>query len=137
VSAPGAFNIETAAKDFAGPGRKVECPVKAPGEDQAIECCGLPPRRQMKLSVNGWTFSAIWGYGTYCTAARSESAHRDPSPTSPDAEIAVWRDNGGMIDLHGDSVEGWVSPASFLEAVEAAERDDEDAIRAALVRRAA
>jgi len=33
------------------------------------------------------------------------------------------------------TVAGWISPTSFLAAVEAAERDDEDGIRSALARR--
>lgn len=121
------FNLQTVAADFAGPGRDIECPA---GEVSGIV------RSQMLLKVNGWTFSAIWGFGTYCSGAREGTTYLDdPPPKSPDAEVAVWRGDGPMIKLHEDRVEGWVSPASLFSAVEAAERDDEDAIRAALVRR--
>lgn len=126
--APKSFDLQTAATDFAAPGRDIECPA-------GREVSGVA-RRQMLLKVNGWTFSAVWGFGTYCSGAREGATYLDAPPTeSPDAEIAVWRDEGTMIQIHDDTVEGWVLPASFLSAVEAAERDDEDAIRAALVRR--
>lgn len=125
---PKSFNLYTATVDFAGPGRVIECPT-------GVEVPGIV-RRQMLLKVNGWTFSAVWGFGTYCSGAREGAHYLDEPPTeSPDAEVAVWRGDGPMIELHQDTVEGWISPASFLSAVEAAERDDEDAIRAALVRR--
>jgi hypothetical protein len=88
----------------------------------------------MMLTVNGWTFSAIWGFGTYCTGARREGFVDEPPAESPDAEIAVWKGDGPMIDLGGDAVAGWIPPTSFLAAVEAAERDDEIGIRSALVR---
>lgn len=125
-----AFNIETAAQDFAGEGRTIGITNEDTGNrDYSYS------RRQMKLKVNGWTFSAIWGTGAYCTGARQDGfITGDTPPSSPDAEIAVWRDGGSMIDLHGDTVEGWVLPSSFVAAVEATERDDEEGIRAALVR---
>lgn len=120
------FNIETAAEDFAGPGRSIKI---------RNERTDYRPRRQMKLTVNDWTFSAIWGFGGYCTGARAGGGYSEhPPPSSPDAEVAVWKGDGPMIKLHGDTVEGWVSPAAFLAAVEAAERDDEAGIRDALRR---
>jgi hypothetical protein len=130
------FDIATGAEDWAAPGREVECPVTEPGEAEFIEKYGsLTRRQQMYIRVNGWTFSAVWGSGTYCTGARAAGLMSEPPPCSPDAEIAVWRGDGGMIDLHGDSVEGWVLPASLEAAIAAAEQDDEDGIRAALVAR--
>jgi len=131
------FDIATAATDWAAPGREVECPVESPGEADFIKKYGpLTVRQQMYIRVNGWTFSAVWGTGTYCTGARLDGAGSKPLPCSPDAEIAVWRgDSGDLIELHGDSVEGWVAPASLEAAIGAAEQDDEAAIRAALVRR--
>lgn len=134
MGAPRAFNIETAAKDFAGPGRTVTCPVRTPRE---VEADGPFARRQMRIEVNGWTLSAVWGRGTYCTAGREgwpDSAPDAPPVESPDTEVAAWKGDGEMIELHGDTVEGWVSPEGVLAAVAAAERDDEDGIRAALVR---
>ena len=135
ASVPRSFNLETAAQDFAGEGREIQCPWLRPEEWAAGMDRGPYSRRQMLLSVNGWTLSAVWGFGTYCTAGRSQGITTDDFPQeSPDAEIAVWKGDGPMIELHGDTVEGWVSPASFVAAIEAAERDDEDGIRAALVR---
>jgi hypothetical protein len=132
VPVPSSFDTATATQDWAGAGREIECPVVRPGEE-AIK--SPHPRRQMLLKVNGWTFSAVWGFGTYCTAARPAGLPLDAPPEeSPDAEIAAWRDEGPMIDLHGDTVEGWVSPASLLAAISAAELDDEAGIRAALAR---
>jgi hypothetical protein len=119
------FDIATAAEDFAGEGRRVEVISES--------VSGAFRRRQMKLTVNGWTFSAIWGSGAYCTAARESGLVADPPPASPDAEIAVWPGDGSMIRLGDDTVAGWVSPANFLAAVEGAERDDESDIRAALL----
>lgn len=127
MATPTSFNIETAAQDFAGEGRTIN-----------IENTERPERtmRRMQIAVNGWVFSVIWGHGAYCTGARAGvAAYVDHPPAeSPDAEIAVWRKGDKMIELHGDTVEGWVSPESLLAAVAAAERDDEDGIRAALVR---
>lgn len=131
---PSNFNIETAAEDFAGEGRKIQCPHVPP--DFPEDSVWTARRRQMLLTVNGWTFSAVWGFGTYCTAARENGLAIDQPPAaSPDAEIAVWKGDGPMIDLGDDTVAGWVPPTSFLAAVEAAERDDEQGIRSALVRR--
>lgn len=129
MSEPTTFNIETAAQDFAGKGRVVKCPI-GHGREEDV---GRYARRQMLIHVNGWTFSAIWGFGTYCTAGRGLGVDVPPVE-SPDAELAAWKGEGSMIDLDGDSVEGWVSPTSLLAAVAAAERDDEEGIRAALVR---
>lgn len=128
MSAPENFDLATAAEDFNGPHRHVEVIESRTG---SLDYCRL----QMKVTVNGWTFSAVWGTGTYCSGARGHGPILAATPKqSPDAEVAVWKGDGPMIELHGDTVEGWVSPASFLEAVEAAERDDEAGIRAALVR---
>jgi hypothetical protein len=131
MAVPTNFNIETAARDFAGPGREIT------RDERTSEFhAGL----HIWVKVNGWTFSATWDRATYCSGARPGgnlgALDDKPEPVSPDAEIGVWRTDSdeGMIELHGDTVEGWVSPASFLAAIEAAERDDEDAIRAALVR---
>jgi hypothetical protein len=133
--APTSFDIETAAQDFAGPGRQITCPHYMDGELEANEKVGLPLRKQMLVEVNGWVLSAVWGRGTYCTGARSVGTILDdPPPVSPDAEVAAWREGEPFLPLHGDDVEGWVSPASFLAAIEAAERDDEGGVRAALVR---
>lgn len=125
------FDPATAAEVFGGPGRTVQVEVDGRAGSQYV-------RRGAKIRVNGWTFSVIWGYGSYSTAARMgwvEGGFDVPIPEcSPDAEIACWKGDGGMINLHGDTVEGWVAPASLLAALVAAEADDIDAIRAALVR---
>jgi hypothetical protein len=128
------FNLVTAVQDFAGEGREIECPKFRPGEDTT----GHYARRQMLLKVNGWTFSAVWGFGTYCAGARPNGGFPDldetPPAESPDAEIAVWKGDGPMIELGDDTVAGWIAPAAFIAAVEAAERNDELGIRSALVR---
>lgn len=138
MKTPAEFNIETAAEDFAGPGRRVECPVRLSGEEESGLSEHYFARRQMYIHVGEWTLSAVWGNGTYCTAGRrflgGGRSHVAAPDSSPDAEVAAWKSEGRMIDLHGDSVEGWISPASLLAAVAAAERDDEEGIRAALVR---
>lgn len=126
---PNGFNIETAAEDFAGEGRSIEIVNETKP--------GGSVRRQMLLTVNGWTFSAIWGFGTYCTMAREMGVPIDEPPAeSPDAEIAVWKGDSPstMIELGDDTVAGWIPPTSLLAAVEAAERDDEMGIRSALIR---
>lgn len=125
VAAPSSFNVATAAEDFAAEGRRVEVVSES--------ASGVRIRRQMKLTVNGWTFSVIWGSGAYCTGARKGGLTDAAPPESPDAEVAVWRRNGPMISLGDDTVVGWISPARLLGAIEAAECDDEGAIRDALL----
>lgn len=130
ASVPTSFNLATAAEDFAGPGREIKMDERRGSEYHN----GL----HIWIDVNGWTFSAGWDRGMYCSGARRGellSSTEDPLPESPDAEVAVWQgDDADLIELHGNTVEGWVSPASLLAAVAAAERDDIDGIRAALVR---
>jgi hypothetical protein len=128
--AANAFNVETAAQDFAGYGRRILLDERTSDFHRGYH---------IWVEVNGWTLSATWDRGTYCTGARGSGGvfplDSEPSPSSPDAEIGVWPEGGSLIELHDDTVEGWVSPASFIEAIEAAERDDIDGIRAALIRR--
>lgn len=130
--APAAFDTETAASDWAAPGREVEIICEGKGDYYA--------RRQMLLTVRGWTFSAIWGFGSYSSAGRENFLAGDATntaTTSPDAEIAVWEGEGGMIDLaEGDSVEGWVPPSSLAAAIDAVERGKGAAGIRAAIRRA-
>jgi len=85
-------------------------------------------------TANGWTFSATWNLGTYCTAGRINWEAPGPimqqktPPTSPNAEVAFWRDGGGLTPINGDSVIGYITPERLLTAIEAAERDDKAAI---------
>lgn len=130
---PEAFDIATAVEDFAGPGREIR-------EEPDCEFDNLSwPRRHIWVHTAGWVLSATWSWGTYCTGARQNHPldfldHDSPS-ISPNAEVAVWRESEEeMIELDGDSVQGYVSPAAFLAAIEAAERDDEEGIRRALIR---
>lgn len=135
------FDIETAAQDFAAPGRSIE--VKC--DDFSSRPGSHFSERHIWIEVNGWTFSATWGSGTYSTAGRDcgawSSFSRPTDKVSPNAEVAVWNSRDGetgraeMIQIGDDNVEGWVSPTSLIAALEAAERDDEDGIRSALARR--
>ena len=66
--------------------------------------------------ANGWTISVQFGPGNYCEHYGSSSMREfceRPAPRrheSRDAEIAIWKGNGGMIDLNGDTVAARVSP---------------------------
>lgn len=122
-----AFDTETADRDYAGEGRSIV----------VIRTDGGYNRRHMRLTTsNGWDFSAIWGFGAYCNNARlgGFDAGADASHRSMDAEIMVWKGDK-TLEIGGDTVSGWVSPERFTQAVEAAERDDEEAIREALAQR--
>lgn len=123
-----AFDMASAAEDFAGEGRTIEL---FDGGDE-----GTGPERRMRLhTANGWHFSAIWGFGSYTANARAPEflANRHPPTRSEDAEVMVWKGEGSALVLDHDTVVGWVSPTRFLAAVEAAERDDQDAIRETLL----
>lgn len=113
--APACFDTETAAVDWGAPGRQIDVVCEERGDHYA--------QRQMLLTVRGWTFSAIWGFGSYSTAGRLNMLGdaTDAPSSSPDAEIAVWKGEGGMIDLDGESVEGWVPPRSLAAAISAVE----------------
>jgi hypothetical protein len=131
MAAPRSFNIETAAADFAGPGREIEVVCD---DDH-----GTFRVRRMKVTAGPWTLSVIWGTGAYCKGARrGEDAFGRGLPEdyveSPDAEVAAWRGESGMIQIEDDTVQGWVCPKGVVEAIEAAEADDEDGIRAALIK---
>lgn len=125
AQAPAAFNIQTAAKDFGKYGRAIEI-------DWADRPSGFAVRR-MRIKVNGWTISCVWGLGTYCTGAHGFVDLSPDYVESSDAEVAAWPDDGPMVDLGGDTVAGSISPQAVEKAVEAAERGDKAGIRKALV----
>lgn len=119
------FNTATAVKDFAGERRWITT--------ETSRNAHMTTHRMRLFLDNGWQFSAVWGAGSYCSGCRNGLSYDyHPPAVSPDAEVAVWKGRGPMIQLDNDTVAGWVSPAAFLAAVKAAERDDEDGIRAAL-----
>jgi hypothetical protein len=116
MRAPERFDVATAAQDFGYPGRVVK-----PYTDRKE----LLTRHGMKVYVAGWVFSAIWGFGAYCSNFDFKvNGDNHPGPVSPDAEVALWRKDGSRMSPlteDGDSVLGHVSPAAFLKGVEAAE----------------
>lgn len=124
---PKTFNIQTAARDFGKHGRTIEI-------DWADRVPGFAERR-MRITVNGWTISCVWGSGNYCTGAREAATLSPDYVESIDAEVAAWPEGGRMIDLGDDSVAGWVSPKAVIEALAAAERNSKRGIREALTSR--
>ena len=115
MRAPERFDVATAAEDFGYPGRVVK-----PYTDRKE----LLTRHGMKVHVAGWTFSAIWGFGAYCSNFKFDLRDSDPPPHSADAEVALWPRGGNRMSPltpEGDSIIGHVSPAAFLKGVEAAE----------------
>jgi hypothetical protein len=124
------FSVETAEQDWAGNGRVVEA---------TTETTSYSTRHGMRVTTkNGWTFSAIWGYGSYCTTARSSEPNgfglvEHPPAEAPNAEVAIWKGKGSMLKMpDGDSVAGYVHPDDFQEALKLAEADDLDAATRAL-----
>ena len=75
--------------------------------------------------ANGWTISVQFGPGNYCEHYGSSSMREfceRPAPRrheSRDAEIAIWKGNGEMIDLNGDTVAARVSPDKVAEILAA------------------
>lgn len=109
------FDLESVKELFSGPGRTVE-----PWSDH--DSRGIWDRYGVKISTgNGWSFSAIWGYGSYCVNGRRDN----PAPWSPDAEVMpgapgiAWTP---AVDY--GAVAGNVSPERLGAALVAAERDD-------------
>ena len=128
------FDRDTAEHVFGGKGRTVRF------EDPEHFGAGWLRGNHIWIDTpNGFTFSATWNLGTYCTAGRIDweapgpIMQQKPPPTSPNAEVAFWRDgSGGMIAINGDTVIGYITPERLLTAIEAAERNDEAAIIVAL-----
>lgn len=64
---------------------------------------------------NGWTISVQWGAGNYCSVGRMTQMMTDhlttPVHSSPDAEIMIWREEGGKVaqtyDFGSDQVKGY------------------------------
>jgi len=73
---------------------------------------------------NGYTVSVQFGFGNYCKGRANLDLEdkrvyqHQVNIESPDAEVAVWKDDGGFIDLPQfgiDQVGGWKSPEEVLE----------------------
>lgn len=124
---PEMFDVATAEQDWAGEGRTIKANTEGSG--------GVT-RHQMQVWLdNGWWFSAIWGFGSYTTNARLAPGlmlDEDPPARSPDAEVMPGPPGGGHLQMNGDTVAGWVSPANFQRALIAAERGDAQGVVNAL-----
>ena len=71
---------------------------------------------------NGWTVSVQFGGGNYADNYDAEiGGERSSDQRSTCAEVAVWGPDRGMIDLGGDTVRGWQTPAAVLALLNAAE----------------
>jgi hypothetical protein len=59
---------------------------------------------------NGWTISVQFGYGNYCGNHHHpdglDFSIKQDSTTCPDAEIAIWDENGVWYDFGNDIVKG-------------------------------
>lgn len=70
---------------------------------------------------NGWTISVQWTWMNYCDRQLSLEAsdpadrRKEPFSKSPNAEIAMWDENGKWYDFGGDQVRGWVTPDEVVE----------------------
>ena len=82
---------------------------------------------------NGWTVSVQFGAGTYsahhdCGIFPPECQHDAKRPCgengSWNAEVATWGPDGKMLDLGGDTVRGWQTPAAVLALLNAAANGD-------------
>lgn len=121
--APERFDVETFTSDFAGEGRTCEANMSDRG--------GMVHHQGRVRLSNGWTFSALWGWGSYTDNARLSSGGYLSSPPSRslDAEVLPMPPGDESVDLNGDTVAGWVSPAQFEAAVRAAEQNDLGAVQ--------
>jgi len=70
---------------------------------------------------NGWTISVQWGPGNYCENRSFDPATIAKSFTnpvveqsSPNAEIAIWDNNGVWYDFGSDTVLGWQTPEDVV-----------------------
>ncbi len=113
------FDLESVEDLFSGPGRTVE-----PWSDH--DSRGIWDRYGVKIATgNGWSFSAIWGYGSYCVNGRRDN----PVSWSPDAEVMPGAPEGAWtpgVD-HG-TVAVNVSPELLGAALVAAERGDANGV---------
>ncbi len=68
---------------------------------------------------NGYTVSVQWGFGNYCSNHFNLKALDEIKRLeSPDAEVAVWAEDGELINVPEfdiDQVGGWKSPEEVLE----------------------
>ena len=117
-----AFDVETFAEDFAGPGRTLA--AESTDRGNLVGHLG-----RVNLD-NGWWFSAIWGWGSYTYNARLGPGdyRADPPARSLDAEVMPGSPNDDRLDLDGDTVAGWISPAQFEAAIRAAEENDPESV---------
>lgn len=114
------FDVSTFEERFAGEGRKIT--VKHSNVN------GFPIRQGTIETADGWWFSAVWGYCTYC----QNHGDRSAPLWSPDAEVMPSAPGRVSLEVDGDSVVGWVSPAQLGRAVIAAERGDVNGVVLAL-----
>ena len=72
---------------------------------------------------NGWTISVQFSGGHYCDNKEEsyDFAKRrildGRTMSSSNAEIAVWRKNGGLIFLENDNVRGWTTTDEVAQVI--------------------
>lgn len=115
---PSGFDRETALTDWADP--RWEVRRKSTGLIFGV--------------YNHWRFSAIWGWGTYCSVRECYPDIDSPLIRSPDAEVMPTPPGGVRIEIGGDTVAGNVPAAALYAALVAAHRDDQTAVVRALTR---
>jgi hypothetical protein len=69
---------------------------------------------------NGWLLSVQFGTGNYCANRDYSFGDGEWHEECPNAEIAAWWGEGGMIDWEesGDSVLGWVPAEKVLDWID-------------------
>lgn len=76
---------------------------------------------QMKFE-NGWTISVQFGYGNYCENKNHPDRYHVERNTeifkSPDAEIAIWGENGKWYDFGTGIYKGWCSANEVAEWID-------------------
>ena len=79
---------------------------------------------------NGYTVSVQFGPGTYCDNydKRFDDTEKCGEYGSSNAECAVWKDDGDLIECRGwgNTVKGWMTPDEILKLLKWAARQKKD-----------
>lgn len=87
---------------------------------------------------NGWTLSVQFGGGNYCDNYDAEIGKQWwPECQSSTAEIAMWKNGGSMVNINGDTVEGYVNADTVARVIGFLLNDDIEGVRAMFKQEAA
>lgn len=79
---------------------------------------------------NGWTLSVQFGGGNYCDNYDADIGKNWwPECRSGAAEIAMWKGDGPMVDIDGDTVQGYVNADTVARVIGFLLNDDIEGVR--------